>query len=60
MGSAKAPLCINLEDETELDMQRASERMSMVGNSSGAPKGRAIDTTRDGQVSVAGIGHGFR
>lgn len=60
MGSAEAPLCINLEDETELDMQRASERVSTVGNSSGAPKGREPDTTRNGQVSMDGVDHGLR
>lgn len=48
MGSAKAPLCINLEDETELDMQRASERMSTVGNSSGARKAERL--TQPGTV----------
>lgn len=59
MGPGERLRYINLKNE-ELDIQKALERMSKVGNSNGGLKGE-LDTTRNCQkVSVVGLEHSLR
>ena len=58
MGPGERLRYINLKNE--LDIQKALERMSKVGNSNGGLKGE-LDTTRNCQkVSVVGLEHSLR